>query len=698
MTYKYYFFISHTTKDLGRLLALELKNQLAMWGLKAYVANLENIRVRDDEYLKEKLNESRSFLAIGTDRYLSRLNKNLLAPDNYIALEFREGIHRHMDNDRGFFVLGFGETTQYALRTAYNDTDLIKQLADRDSGTVSKFKAGKHVIYEPVANDHGVAEGIRMSLRKMRAKRELRKFFAPQSDPNQQGSGAEDYGSPAVMYYSSIPKVIEEAYKALKGDKTSKNKDMKNGLLKTIEKIIESCGSPGDKADKVCAKAVAGMHLVPHKLTYANTIGAKAYIEAVATKPDETPSADQAGSVLSDLLCDLHRASQLYVADGRLEGYVDTAGPNEAKYDKIKYDQYYKGEYLKSLDHLLKVFTECLNFAARGNLNVVALGIGGGRRDTEMLQAMLALAWRVSLSASEEDRHYYARLHGAVRYLFTDVSMPLVKEGHDAVQELFSATGDCCETGIAPFMKVINSKEQQASFHTLLEQIEVQACFCSFRDIAKLKTELNRRPNTRNLFMLLGNTYPAVTDEERKQFIEGVTNVTEPGDFLLLEIDTRCSKNAYDKVTPGTKDHPKELPNPSVSRMLTSFLYMLPECQPIDPYNDETLSEYKVWRMHQSSKSGNNHLSEVLFTWVEWHETSEKLYELPIPLLVMPVGYEEEECADFEYMQKVFIRQTSELMKDGSWNLEAVIPLYRKKDTTETLVIGIMRRVPESKT
>ena len=155
--YKYDFLLSHAGHD-GRQIALELEGQLAFLGLDSYIARLENIKIRDDEFLLEKMIECRSMIVIFTEEYCKRLNKKILATDNFVCYEINNAFGFKVDEKarnaikerypktlvpqnrlQGIYtaskheiiILGFGNWTKHSLIRNFKESQLISFAASK---------------------------------------------------------------------------------------------------------------------------------------------------------------------------------------------------------------------------------------------------------------------------------------------------------------------------------------------------------------------------------------------------------------------------------------------------------------------------------------------------------------------------------------------------------------------------------------
>jgi len=657
-TFEYDFFLSHADWD-GRMIALEMKGQLAFLGLNSYIANLENKKIRDDEYLLQKMKACRSLIVIFTQEYCERLNKDPLSPTNYVCFEidnafgfglnisfenkkeekkgFLQGIYTKdsNQNDRHVFIIGFGEWTTHSLRRNFVNSDLMRTVFDykRDKNAAEKkdnftTKLSEIVAFEPTLSDKPYSESVHDVLVQLSHNDKLKGYFRKGSDSNE-----KIVANRAVIFTSSLPDVKKEI------------NDTFGKLAKLTEEIEEK------SSFKVYVQKelnTVRKKLIPHKLDYANDLGAAEYIISC----EET---DQGQNILSIFLDKFKQETATYIADKQILGHPTQA---QTQTNGLCFSN-------SDFDVLRNVLFDAINISYNGTLNIVSLGVGVGTREASIIETTLSLLTKSQ--KNDEYQNFKQGILGSIHYYLTDISLPLICKAIENTKKCFEDDG------------------QGEELKNLLMSIDIIPIFCSFRDIDKLKAELKRKPNTRNLFFLLGNTYNAITDEERENFGTNIENITNPGDVLLVEIDSKLSHEAMEKAQSG-------IFTPKLKPFFTSFFSLLPEYNPVVENGDIVVERFLT----------DDKKYEVIYT--EYCSLSDQGMKRFLPLTIVPVGHTcdsakgEEKCKkkvdDIKFVKEVFREHTKILFGQNIWHLDGVIRLYKKKQDI-TLIIGVLRRIPE---
>ncbi len=654
------FFLSHAGSD-GRMIALEIQGQLAFLGLNSYIANLENRKIKDDEFLLQKMEKCKSLIVIFTQGYCERLSKDILSTTNYVCFEIDKafgfdldiscekvtgstekkdaglrGIYtRDEEKDRHIFIIGFGDWTAHSLRRNFINSNSVRTAFDakRDEKVDEKQnfinKLSKIVAFEPTLSDKPYSESVHDVLVRLSHNKELSKYFQRDFDPNN-----EITPNRAVIFTSSLPCVQKEI------DKT----------FKELKELTQKCRSKedfikyvNDNLDDVKEK------LIPHKFDYANDLGAAAYIALF-----EENKTDQGQTELDEFLERFKETTTTYIADMRILGHQIAT----TQYDE---DNWFFNN--SDFDVLRNILFDAINISFTGTLNIVSLGVGIGTREASIIETTLSLLTKIN--ESNENQAFKQGILGSIHYYLTDISLPLICKAIENTKKCFKKTTD--------------------ELKKLLMSIDILPIFCSFGDIDKLKAELKRKPNTRNLFFLLGNTYSAITDNERENFGKNIKEITNPGDVLMVEIDSKLSHSAMEKAKIGKFGN-------KLKPFFTSFFSLLPQYNPVDENGNIVVERFLT----------NDKKHEVIYT--RYYSLSNQKENGFLPLTIVPVGHiceysdKHQQCNkqvdNIKFVKEVFKEHTNILFKQNIWHLDGVIRLY-KKDQDVTLIIGILRRIPE---
>lgn len=660
--FEYDFFLSHAGWD-GRMIALEIQGQLAFLGLNSYIANLENRKIRDDEFLLQKMKECRSLIVIFTQEYCERLSKDILSTTNYVCFEidkafgfnlnisfekvsedseeaknvFLRGIYtRDKDNDdRHIFIIGFGDWTTHSLRRNFANSDLFRTVFDtkRDEEAAKEKdnfinRLPEIATFEPTLSDKPYSDSVHDVLVRLSHNENLSQYFQRSSEPDN-----KIIANRAVIFTSSLPDVqkeINETFEELK--ELTQKCDSKEGFIEYVNTHLN------DVKEK----------LIPHKLDYANDFGAAAYIALF----DET---DQGQTELNIFLNSFKEKTTTYIADMRILGHqTATTQSNE--------DGWFFNN--SDFDVLRNILFDAINISFTGTLNIVSLGVGIGTREASIIETTLSLLTKTNKNTENQD--FKQGILGSIHYYLTDISLPLIRKAIENTKKCFEGQTD---------------KELKK----LLMSVDILPIFCSFGDIDKLKAELKRKPNTRNLFFLLGNTYNAITDKERANFGKNIKEITNPGDVLMVEIDSKLSHDAMEKAEDGDFEN-------KLKPFFTSFFSLLPQYNPVIENGNIAVERFLT----------NDKKHEVIYT--EYCSLSNQKKKRFLPLTIVPVGHTceysdgNQECNkqvdNIKFVKKVFAEHTEILFKQNIWHLDGVIRLY-KKDQDVTLIIGILRRIPD---
>jgi len=173
----------------------------------------------------------------------------------------------------------------------------------------------------------------------------------------------------------------------------------------------------------------------------------------------------------------------------------------------------------------------------------------------------------------------------------------------------------------------------------------------------------------------LGNTYNAITVRERINFSNNISKITEPGDVLLVEIDAKLTKKAYEKAQGGVFTE-------ELKPFFTSFFSLL------DGY--ECVQENEGSIFVKRFLTSNN--QEVIYTKYSDIKNKQKF----LPLVCVPVGCKgnRKSIESIQEIKKVFKEHTILLFKKNIWYLDGVVRLY-KSESDITLIMGVLRRIPK---
>jgi len=184
-------------------------------------------------------------------------------------------------------------------------------------------------------------------------------------------------------------------------------------------------------------------------------------------------------------------------------------------------------------------------------------------------------------------------------------------------------------------------------------------------------SEIQRSEKTKNIFLLLGNTYNTITNKERKQFIENINTVSKTGDLFFVEIDTKSTKKSQEVL----------FKNKKVKKQASTFL------NGVLKYANE--KDIKLKDIYKSKISVNDN-KYCLFS--QKYKKNSKTYRIPLMYSKISNKMIQKEKIENKSLFKEFVKDIFDENFESQWHNRCIINLFNTLDTDQTWTLGIYEK------
>lgn len=511
---KYDFFISHTTAGLGRLLAVEIQSILAVLGYSAFVDQLDNVLSRDTTHLTNAIGNSANFICVANNEFIQRLNGTALqknTKENWIAFEMHEILERVTSSEGFLIALGFEGQNDFEFSNKFLGSEFFQH---PDAKEWSDIGTRRNAIFKSYPVEQSLSEAMPSFLERI-----LRHPRVVASIQNRDdGVRAVNEIARTVFYSDSILSSLHDV-----GD-----------ALDAIE--ADLCAEDGNKTislDQYLSRDPAGLDILPHKYYYLTSVGSRLYTDEIekSQEQEEKILNDQGQSFLSAVTQKISDDYYFYMSNGLLQ-----RGKNRV------YDDLHE-ELPKSESILVDLLVNLVNGTQNGFVNLIVLGSGTGEREASLVKSFFGAVFENIRDVSNDAfddlgtfhesafGKYITNAAGRIRIFCVDISSFLLVKSASNFSHKFSFASEPDPSGL------------RVRLVEFLQNIDIRYLGISFKDLGNIRGVIKAKRSSRNLYLLLGNTFGVQSSEEQLEFVQSINDLAGAGDWLVVEIDTKVHSN-----------------------------------------------------------------------------------------------------------------------------------------------------------